>query len=112
MPREKKEKPKKPPCPGGKSYNRRRDSHSLGTVENIVCFRCGARMGCGVCCEPLIDLICLVCHDWAARQALQRHGTMVPASKREDAMKIVMMVHEGKVSTKEADLLFEQLWRV
>jgi hypothetical protein len=110
MPREKAE-PKRT-CPGGLSYNRLRHEHKLGKIEDVLCFRCHKRMGCSGCCERAKNLICLLCHDWATKQALGEHGRMVAQDKREDAMKIVVMAYEGKVTEPEADLLFEQLWRI
>jgi hypothetical protein len=112
MPQRKNADPPKQTCPGGLSYNRRRESHKLGQVEDILCFRCGKRMGCSACCDRPKDLICLICHDWASRTGLREHGPMVPRDKRVDAMKIVTMAYEGKVTPNEADLLFQSLWNL
>ena len=110
MPREKTE-PKRT-CPGGLSYNRRRDEHKLGKVEDVLCFRCHKRMGCSICCENPRELFCLICHSWATKVGLWAHGRMLPQDKLEDAIKIVMMAYEGKVTAAEADLLFESLWNL
>lgn len=68
-------------CPGGVSFNRKRHEHEKGKIPDIVCYRCNNRMGCSRCCDPANDLICLVCHNWATKIALARHGDIVPNAK-------------------------------
>ena len=67
-------------CGGGQSLNCARPSHVQGRYE-VTCFRCKTRMGCSFCCESARELICLVCHNWAAKKALKIHGNVIANSK-------------------------------
>jgi hypothetical protein len=66
-------------CAGGRSYGRRRAEHEKGS--DVYCYRCNTLMGCIWCCEPPEELICLVCHNWAHKRGVARHGDIVANEK-------------------------------
>lgn len=66
-------------CTGGLSFNCRHDDHQKSL--DVFCYRCERRMGCRLCCERPIELICLGCHNWASKAGLSRHGNIIPNSK-------------------------------
>ena len=104
---EKKELIKK--CSGGNSFGCRRSEHKQGKFL-FQCRLCNQFMGCSVCAQNPMELICNRCRDWATRAALQTHGKMVPEHKRTDAMKIVMLRFTGKLSQQDAEREFSELW--
>lgn len=72
--------PTKSSCSRGRSYfSRYIGDHDA--ADTVVCYRCGARMGCKLCCERDEELICLDCHNWAARAGVERHGDVTPSDK-------------------------------
>jgi hypothetical protein len=82
MPREKAQpKPKVEQCNGGRSYGCRREPHDYGRIRDVLCYRCGSRMGCSACVERPREMLCLACHNWASRLGVEHHGNIVPNSK-------------------------------
>lgn len=70
-------------CNGGVSFGCRHDSHRLGKRPDILCRLCGARLGCSVCCQIAVELVCLRCHQWADILGERHHGKMVPQKIQE-----------------------------
>lgn len=66
-------------CTEGRSFNRKKHEHAKGST--VICYRCETVMGCVWCCEPLQELICLVCHNWASRRGVEKHGDVGPNDK-------------------------------
>lgn len=89
MPRAKSAAPKLDrECRGGLSEGCQHDKHEKSKrTPDISCFRCGARMGCGLCCYIAAELVCLVCKDWATKTAVRVHGSIrrltIEESERE-----------------------------
>ena len=99
----------KPQCRGGYSFGCRHEPHDFGKVKNVLCYKCSTRLGCSFCVERVTELICNRCHDWASKEALDKHGRMVPREKGAEMMKIVMMIHAGKVTVDDGQKLFDEL---
>jgi len=53
----------------------------MGRIENVLCCRCNARLGCSLCCERVADVICLECHNWGHKRGVRKHGNIVPNIK-------------------------------
>ncbi len=64
-------------CRGGQSFGCRHDPHELGKVEDVLCWRCKARLGCSACVQIARELVCLRCHDWGSKAGEEAHGRMV-----------------------------------
>lgn len=64
-------------CHGGLSMGCNHNPHELGKVEDILCFRCKARLGCSKCVEIPRELVCLRCHDWGHKTAVEAHGAII-----------------------------------
>lgn len=75
------EKKPKDLCIGGQSWARRKFEHERGKIKDVLCYRCGSRMGCSMCVEIGRELLCLICHNWATRTAVRFHGDIVPNPK-------------------------------
>lgn len=69
----------KHPCQGGRSFSRLRADHEAG--DTVICYRCGERLGCTICCQQPVELICLICHNWGTRAGVERHGDVAPSDK-------------------------------
>jgi len=70
-------------------------------------------MGCTTCCQGASDRVCLVCHDWATKIALEVHGPMVrDPDVLGSAMKIVEMRNQGQITDRESEQLFSELWKI
>lgn len=105
------EKPLRP-CPGGFAFARRKIPHELGKIPDILCINCKRRLGCSWCVGLPCDVACNHCHDWGTKEALGRHGRLLPEELRADAIKILFMIVGGRLTEKEGSSEFAGLWTV
>lgn len=64
-------------CRGGISFGCRHEPHSIGKIEDVLCWKCKARLGCSACVQIAQERVCLRCHDWGSKAGLAAHGSMV-----------------------------------
>lgn len=70
-------------CMGGRSLDCRTDAHEKSKkYPDVYCFRCHARMGCGLCTSNPRELFCLRCNDWGSKVAARAHGPFVEDEKQ------------------------------
>lgn len=66
------------------------------------CRTCKTYMGCSKCAQMPSELVCLRCGDWAMEEGEKEHGRMMKDREAgAEALRIVRMVAEGKLSVQE-----------
>lgn len=45
------------------------------------CRKCNGDLGCDICAQPVMEIVCTHCHDWGLFEGEQEHGKMLPNPK-------------------------------